>query len=166
MIRGFRRRKRNVARMEHDEKLRMTSMMDILVVLLLFLLKSFVVEGETVTPPPGIQLPQSTAEAHPEESIHVAILDSGILFSGELVATMDDVKNQDSYVIEALAVRLEEARAQSEKLARMKGKEESPLRLATVQGDKDMEFDVLQKVMYTLSRSGYEDISLAVIKKA
>ena len=165
MIRGFRRRKRNVARMEHNERLRLTSMMDILVVLLLFLLKSFVVEGETVTPPPGIELPQSTAEAHPEESIHVAILDGGILFAGELIATMDEVRNGNGYLIEPLAARLEQARAQSEKLARLKGKDEPPLPIATVQGDKDLEFEILQKVMYTLSRSGYQDVSLAVIKK-
>ena len=36
------------------ERLRLTSMMDILTVLLLFLLKSFVVEGEVVTPAPGV----------------------------------------------------------------------------------------------------------------
>ena len=43
------------------ERLRLTSMMDILTVLLLFLLKSFVVEGEVVTPVPGVELPSSSA---------------------------------------------------------------------------------------------------------
>jgi len=165
MKRRNRRNSRLLRGIAQKSELRMTSMMDILVVLLLFLLKSFVVEGETVTPPPGIELPQSTAEAHPEESIHVAILDGGILFAGELIATMDEVRNSNGYLIEPLAARLEEARAQSEKLARLKGKDEPPLRIATVQGDKDLEFEVLQKVMYTLSRSGYENVSLAVIRK-
>jgi biopolymer transport protein ExbD len=152
--------------MEHNERLRMTSMMDILVVLLLFLLKSFVVEGETVTPPPGLELPQSTSESLPEDSVHLAILDDGIIFAGKLIVTMDEVKNDNGYLIEPLAAKLEEAREHSEKLAALKGKDEPALRIATVQGDKDLEFQVLQKVMYTLSRSGYEDISLAVIKKA
>ena len=166
MIRGSRKRRRTVARMEHNERLRLTSMMDILVVLLLFLLKSFVVEGETVTPPPGLELPQSTSETLPEDSIHLAILDGGILFAGELIVTMDKVRNGNGYLIEPLAAKLEEARERSEKLAELKGMDEPALRIATVQGDKDLEFQVLQKVMYTLSRSGYEDISLAVIKKA
>ena len=45
-------RKRIQIRSRHTP-LRMTSMMDILTVLLLFLLKSFVVEGEVITPVPG-----------------------------------------------------------------------------------------------------------------
>ena len=55
------------------ESLKLTSMMDILTVLLLFLLKSFVVEGEVVTPPPGVELPGSTADTPPEASLVIAI---------------------------------------------------------------------------------------------
>ena len=58
-------------------RLKMTSMMDILTVLLLFLLKSFVVDGEALTPPPGLELPQSTSESMPAESIHLALVDQG-----------------------------------------------------------------------------------------
>ena len=55
MRRGARRRpKSRIRGMQVTGRLRLTSMMDILVVLLLFLLKSFVVEGEAMTPPAGL----------------------------------------------------------------------------------------------------------------
>ena len=39
-------------------------------------------------------------------------------------------------------------------------------RAATIQGDKAIEFRVLQKVMYTLNQNGYESIALAVLQKS
>ena len=35
-----------------------------------------------------------------------------------------------------------------------------------IEGDAQIEFRLLQKVMYTLDRSGFPDIALAVLKKA
>lgn len=163
-MRGPQRRRGKRKRFDGTEKLRLTSMMDILVVLLLFLLKSFVVEGETLTPPPGVELPTSTSQDVPGVSIHVAIMDKGILVGDELVATMDDVAASD-YVIPGLAARLETIHAQSERIARLKGKEPDAAHRATVQGDRNLEFQVVEKVMFTLAQAGYTDVSLAVIKK-
>lgn len=159
-----RKRARRLAGLSAVPRLRMTSMMDILTVLLLFLLKSFVVDGESLTPPPGLQLPQSTSDSVPEESIHLAVEDRGVLLGEELVATTDQVLATPGYVIAPLAARLQKLQAQSERIARLKGRERR--RTATIQGDKDLQFALLQKVMYTLSVNGYADISLAVIRKS
>jgi biopolymer transport protein ExbD len=51
-------------------------------------------------------------------------------------------------------------------LDRRRGEPQKSARLATIQGDADIEFRVLQRVMYTLDRSGFPDIALAVLKKA
>jgi biopolymer transport protein ExbD len=51
-------------------------------------------------------------------------------------------------------------------LDRRRGEAPTSARLATIQGDADIEFRVLQRVMYTLDRSGFPDIALAVLKKA
>lgn len=146
-------------------KLRMTSMMDILVVLLLFLLKSFVVDGEAMTPPPGVQLPESSSETHPENSVRLAVNDRGILLGDELVATMDAVRAQEDMLIPGLAERLVKVREQMDKLSAKKGRT-AENRTVTIQGDRDLEFAVLQKIMYTLSQEGFAEISLAVIKKS
>jgi biopolymer transport protein ExbD len=55
---------------------------------------------------------------------------------------------------------------QKDEIARLRGAEPAQHRVATIQGDRDIEFRVLQKVMYTLGQNGYENISLAVLQKS
>ena len=103
--------------------LRMTSMMDILTVLLLFLLKSFVVEGEVITPVPGVELPESSSETTPQSAVVIAIFDDNIMVDSELVASVSDVVAQPDLVIDALAVRLDEVRRRSEEIAVRRGED-------------------------------------------
>jgi len=51
-------------------------------------------------------------------------------------------------------------------IAILRGGADTVTRVVTIQGDEDIEFRVLQKVMYTLNEGGFQDIALAVIKKA
>ena len=136
-------------------------MMDILTVLLLFLLKSFVVDGEVVTPPPGVELPTSTSDTPPEATLVIAISKDAILVAGEQVTTVAEAMAGDDLLIEALDDRLDRALTQMEELAAMRGKEVSGA--ITIQGDQNMEFQLLQRVMYTCSFSGFDELALAVI---
>ena len=54
--------------------------------------------------------------------------------------------------------------AQADEIARLREDETEAVRKATIQGDREIEFQILERVMYTLSESGYEDISLAVLQ--
>jgi biopolymer transport protein ExbD len=142
--------------------LKLTSMMDIMVTLLFFVLKAFVVDGEAVTVAPGLELPHSTSQSQPAESIPVAILDHGILVGDEMVASTDAVRDQPDLWVASLGTKLEAARKQSEEIARLRG-EEPPRRSVIIQGDRDLEYKILEKVMYTVDRAGYRNVSLAVI---
>jgi len=166
MIRQPRNGRRAVSALRKPAQLRMTSMMDILTVLLLFLLKSFVVDGESMTPPAGVNLPESTAESMPEESFVVAISGDAIFVGDEAIASTADVAATSGLMIESLADRLDEMWSQREAIAKRKGQalEHSPV--ITIQGDRDVEFKLLQRVMYTVSEVGFEDVSLAVVKKS
>ncbi len=155
-----------MARYTSDGGLTLTSMMDILTTLLFFVLKSYVAGGEVTVPPPGVTLPRSTADAGMSTSLVVAIDHDSILLSGERVASVKEAADSPELLIAPLAERLAEARAQMDDLDRRKGKAEAGTRLATIQGDTEVEFRVLQKVMYTLDRNGFPDIALAVLKKA
>ena len=68
--------------------LRLTSMMDIFTSLLLFLLKSFVVDGEAVTPVPGVDLPESRSQDAAQPALVVAVFDDAILVGDEMVASV------------------------------------------------------------------------------
>ena len=73
--------------------------MDILTVLLLFLLKSFVVEGEVINPVPGVDLPQSTSDTKPKASVVVAIFDGAVLLDGQMVARVDGPSADGSLLV-------------------------------------------------------------------
>lgn len=159
----LRRRQRGIKVRSKHTPLRLTSMMDILTVLLLFLLKSFVIEGEAVTPIPGVDLPESSSDAAPQASIVIAIFDDNVMIEGEVVASVSKAVGTDDLVIEALADRLDQAREKATAIARRRGNEEEFIGRVSIQGDREIEFAILQRVMYTCSITGYEEISLAVI---
>lgn len=143
-------------------QLRMTSMMDILTVLLLFLLKSFVVEGEVITPVPGVNLPESSSEQSPQSALVVAVFDDTIMIDGREVVRVSNANAQAGLMIKSLGEVLRKTRAQEQDLAQRRGAPEAPGRIA-IQGDQGIEFEILERVMYTCNQSGYTDISLAVI---
>jgi biopolymer transport protein ExbD len=164
MIRRKRMRRHGWQVHKGDARLKMTSMMDILTVLLLFLLKSFVVDAELLTPPPEVELPSSTSETPPEASLVVAISDDVILLGGAPVVSVHDALSGSDLLIGALEDRLDQAVVQIENIAERKGRAGETPRMITIQGDKDIEFRLLQRVMYTCNASGFEQLSLAVVQ--
>ena len=159
-------RTRAVARLAGRQSLQLTSLMDILTTLLLFLLTSFVAGGESFSPPPGVTLPASTAADAPPASIAIAIGDGAILLGTERVATIDEVMTAESPVIGGLDERLKDVRRKQEDIAALQSGDPAATVAATpvtIQGDRAIEFRVLERVMYTLQANGYVDIALAVV---
>jgi biopolymer transport protein ExbD len=131
----------------------------------LFRLKSFVMEGEAVTPVPGVALPQSSSQTAPRASIVIAIFNDSVMLNGEVVATVSKSVASSELLITPLAKRLDESREQAQEIARLRGgkSEDAFDGKVSIQGDRGINFAILQRVMYTCSASGYDHISLAVI---
>jgi biopolymer transport protein ExbD len=161
------RLRRRSRRPQQPGGLRITSMMDILTVLLLFLLKSFVAEGEVVTPAPGVTLPESSSQDTPRASLVIAIAADHIRLGDEVITRLDGSVDgglgSDLY-IDRLGAELQRVRQQQQALAARRGREEDFVGKVTIQGDRDLSFAVLQRVMYTCNESGYPDVALAVIR--
>lgn len=155
------RRKRWSGLRRAETGISLTSMMDVLTTLLFFVLKSFVTGGDASAPPPSVALPKSTADAAMQNSTVVAIDRGAILIGGERVVSVADAMAGDNLLIAPLAERLRKnvATAPADTAS-------ARPRLVTIQGDQDIEFRLLQKVMYTINQSGYADIALAVLKKS
>lgn len=148
-----RRRWRNGA--ASGTSVNLISMMDVLTVLLLFLLKSYVA-GEVMVPPKGVQLPASSAQQEPRSSLVVVISKDAVSIGDTPIASLDDVA-RGGLEIPPLADHLR---------ATASATPSSGARVATIQGDRDIEFRVLKRVMYTLNQNGYEDIALAVLRRS
>lgn len=129
----------------------LTSLVDMMVILLVFLLKSFSVESQLVTPAADLQLPSSTCDVAAEVALGVEVSMSGITLDGTPVALLPEVTGAGtSLVIPALESALRDARVTG-----TAGR-------ANVQCDHRVDFAVLKRVLATCSAAGYDDLALLV----
>ena len=147
-----------------DFRLRLTSMIDMFTILLVFLLKSYSAEGQIVTLSKDLRLPDSTAEKPPISTPIIIVTQEWLLLDDEQLVQIAEVARSKALEILPLKKRLQEKRALAERLGRMdaalgfKGN-------ITIQGDREIPFRILKKIMYTCGRVGYNNILLAVNKQ-
>lgn len=142
----------------------MTSLVDVLTVLVFFLLKNFSTEGDIVTQTKNLELPMSSAKARPEPTLTVAISPNHVLVDGAPVALVAEEWERGGTDIPSLARLLEDRRKQTEQIAEFDKSVSFDGRL-TIQGDKKIPYWLLQKVLATCGENGYSSFSLAVSKK-
>ncbi len=149
--------------MEKEEgQLNMNSMMDMMTIILLFLLKSFSTEGALVTQSADLTLPESVIGEKPKKELQVSVTKNDILINNKPLMSLSDI-DPESVVIAPLFKNLTEI-AQGEKQLEIDvGKEFT--HTVIIQGDEDMHFDILYKVMYTCSKSEYYKMRLLTVKK-
>ncbi len=144
--------------------LRLTSMIDMFTILIVFLLKNYSTENQLPIVANDLRLPSSTAQKAPKTASVVGLTPEWVLLDGKKMARVDDVLKSNNLLIKNLFLELKAKRLISERLAsydsRMKFRGE-----ITIQGDKDLPFQLLKKVMYTCGQVGYNNMQLAVIKE-
>ena len=136
----------------------MTSLMDVFTTLLLFLLKSFVADGQSGTVTPGVVLPPSIAQDEPWDAPVVAVTREYLSCEGNIVPVNVALEGTDLR-IEPLQAQLEELRAANESRPGFVPR-------IVVQGDRGIEFRLLQRVITTSQLAGFTQVSLAVVQDA
>ncbi|MBL7716226.1 MAG: biopolymer transporter ExbD [Bdellovibrionales bacterium] len=169
----FRRKKLN-----EGFELQLTSLMDALVIILIFLLKNFSASSVQFSTVNGIQLPNSVGRDIPPQSLQVIVTPEGMTFENERIVdfvqtaqTLED--GSSGYKLKK--TDLDEGGARIIPLydALMKAKEKSELLrsksmardekgqplpfegILAIQADKRIEYDTLRKIMYTSGAAGY-----------
>ncbi len=141
--------------------LRLTSMIDMFTILLVFLLQSFSAEGEIVSVSKDLQLPKSTAKAPPKSTPIIVVTNEWIILDGNPVVQVSEILGRDKIIIDRLRNHLQNIRAFSENLGELdvnKGFKGN----ITIQGDKEIPFELLKKIMYTCGQVGFNNMLLAV----
>ena len=141
--------------------LSLTSLMDVFVTLVFFLV---IHQGtsEVLETPKRITLPDSVAEERPRETVVIYVSPEEVMVQGEPVARVADIQASARQNIAPIAVRLVEL---SDSVIGLKTKAVAASKEVTILADKSVPFSVLKKVMSTCTIQGYERISLAVLKK-
>ncbi len=169
-------------------ELQLTSLIDVFVIILVFLLKSYQTSLNTLTTTQGLQMPISASQDEPRDSLQVIITPEGITFEGKRVsdfiqdgnsagATEGTYKLNDTDIDEggrrivSLFNTLVAAREKSELL-----KAKSPYRddkgnplpfdgVLAVTADKRIHYDTLRKIMYTAGAAGFKTFRFIALKK-
>ena len=141
--------------------LRLTSMIDVFTILLIFLLKNFSAEGQIFTTPKDVTLPVSSATDVPYTTSVVMITPEWVLVDGKPLQSVQKALSDNSLLLKNLFDDLKAKRILAESVAelddRMAFKGE-----ITVQGDEAIPFEILKRVMYTCGQVGYNNLLLAV----
>jgi biopolymer transport protein TolR len=155
----FRRPKRHV----REGVLNLTSMIDMFTILIVFLLKSYSTEGMMLTVAPDLKLPASTSVNPPRSGSVVAVTNQWILLDGKQIAKVDDIAASGELVIPKLANELKHIRTISDRVGEISSNWGFKGTIA-IEGDRDIPYLVLKKVLYTCGQIGYNDMMLAVYK--
>ena len=129
-------------------KPQLTSLIDVMTILLVFLMKSFSVEGNLITPSTDLTLPESASREVPVPVTTLEITADALTAQGEHIASLGSFSNDDSLLLQPLAHWLS---------AHNNGTREIML-----QADRRIPFSVIKRVLFTCSKSGFDDFTILV----
>ena len=156
-------KKRGIKKQE-EAGLIITSLIDIFVIVLVFLLRTVSSEGSLLTSADNLVLPMS---AHAKSPTEISMIITGtsrdISVDGVIVAQTDKVRKQDDLLIASMVAILTK-KHDEEKKAEMLGVIKEAAGKIVVQFDKNLPYDIVTKVMATCGYVGYNDIKFAVLR--
>ncbi|MBD3419377.1 MAG: biopolymer transporter ExbD [Chitinivibrionales bacterium] len=151
------------------EGLQITSMMDMFTIILVFLLKQFSAEGKILTNADNLVLPNSSSKKKPKDvTLQIAVTNDMILVDNAPVVPtqimrdipQENMDQSDPKLVQTLAENF----AQEEEMVRL-GALNKVEGKVVIQVDKNMEFDVLYKVMNSCGKVGYNNMNFAVMER-
>jgi len=149
-----------------DGGLSLTSMMDMMTIVLVFLIKQVDSEGQLITAAENLVLPLSTSMKTPKEVNLTVVVDADyVLVDNQKIIETSVVAAQDSLMVPAMNEILTEKREAEKLHALQKGESADEAGSIIVQLDKNMSYDVMYKVMATCGFSGYSNVAFAVTMK-
>lgn len=169
-------------------ELQLTSMMDILTIILIFLLKSYSTTTNRFTSVAGMQLPISMSPDSPPDSLQVIVTPEAITF--EETRVIEFVMNPNTLSTEEAKYQfrqgdldeggrrivplydvLQKAKDQSELLRAQspaRDAEGKPLPfhgILAIQADRRVPYDTIRKIMYTAATAGYRTFRFLAMKR-
>ncbi len=144
-------------------ELKLTSMIDMFTILLVFLLKNYSAEGQIMSVSPDLRLPESTAQKAPQTTSIIAVTQNNLLLDGHKVTTVDQIMNSSSNLIPPLLNELQIKRNISERVGELSSNISFTGKIS-IQADKELPYLIIKKIMFTCGRVGYNEIMFAVSK--
>ena len=135
----------------------LTSLIDVMTFLLVFLIKSFSVQGDVITPSDNLQLPLSNTSKPPKPAASIEITKTNIMAEGKVLSPLTAVDRVDPLLIPGIF--------QWMSLLRSRFPQTSSAREILIQADREIEYAFLKRVMYSCSKAGFSDFTILAIQK-
>lgn len=152
---------------EEEAKLGMTSLMDIVAIIVIYLLKSYASDPVLIMPIAEQKIPLSRMDMPIKEGVAVYISSRELIFNEEQLATLTegelDPNVVQGHVIRPLFENLEEETEKSKQVFEARG-EEWVGHIILI-GDEALKFSTIVDVMYTAGRLEYSEYSFCIIQK-
>lgn len=152
-------------------KIQITSMVDMFVILLVFLLKSYSTSPVNINPREGLRIPESTALTDPIDVVKLIVAQDGVFVEDKKIVELEQgrfpagaLDKNDSSFIRSLFEELDERAKHAKSISEINDSFEFDGKVL-MQADRDLPYEVLQKIMYTSMMAGYADVKLAVVQK-
>ena len=181
-------RNRRVRKVKKEVDIQLTAMMDVMIIILVFLLKSYQTSINSFTSVSNIRIPYSYAQDTPLDSIHVIITPDALTFEDERIVEFLDAVNPDGTFSESYRFKPEDLDEGNLRIiplyiALVKSKEKSLLLrsqskardeegkildfdgILSIQADEKIRYQTLRKVMYTAAAAGFKVYRLLAKKR-
>ncbi|MBX2800301.1 MAG: biopolymer transporter ExbD [Myxococcales bacterium] len=171
--------RKNSRRQSPDAGLTITSMMDMMTIILVFLLKSYQTDDVSVAPSEDLQIPLSSAEKTPKLAVNVVVSRKDIVVDGVFVLDIERGISDDTGE-EELSIPADEKRGQlisklfdvllekaqtAKDIGARAGTDEMDFKgEILLQVDKRMPFSVVREVMFTAGQAQFGNFRFVVIK--
>ncbi len=142
-----------------------TPLVDMFVIMVLFLIANFSATGEILMMTKDIQLPEAKNVSEVQMVPVVMVSNDEVVVDGTSVARLADIEGSEYLNIPVLEEKLRELKKKTEDLHAMAGDSEAFKGDINIQGNKDVQFKFIKKVMFSCATAGYGNINFAVISK-
>lgn len=154
---------------EQDFYLQITSLIDTLVIILVFMLMTIGSGSINLEVAPGVRLPSSINGAEVSQGVKVVAKNDGIYVDSEKIVTLEnaitksaDISEKDKK-INGLFIKLSKLSEESKAAAKNSNiKFEGRILL---QADKSIPLKTIKQILYTAARAGYNDFKFAVLRQ-
>lgn len=158
-------RKKTMRRSLPEMGLNITSLIDVLTVLIFFLIRTMTVSSETFNIPKDLKLPVSVSDTEVQEATVVSVSKKDISVNHEVLLNLDTHKRypaselgEDGKTLVKLKKRLDQERTKKKQIFVSKGGGEIvPPGRILIQADKDLSFETIKYVLHTVTSAGYTD---------
>jgi biopolymer transport protein ExbD len=140
-----------------------TPLVDMFVIIVLFLMCNFSATGELLQMSKDIQLPEAINVEEVKMAPVVMISNQEVIVSGNMIGRVEDLTREEYLNIPALEEKLRDMKKQYEDLHSAAQDKEAFKGDVNIQANKDVQFKIIKRVMFSCATAGYSAINFAVM---